>query len=313
MIIKKSRDNLKLNKSAIMQGLISYAQYGASNPYNYVLTDDEIDAIKAEDLVNLLHSLTTYKHTILYYGPQTAAEAGTTLAQLHKTPASFTAYPTKKEFTRVASDKNKVLFANFDMVQAEIQWARNQEAFSAAKTPTIELFNAYFGNGISSIVFQNIRESKALAYSTYAFYSQSVKKDDDDLFIGYVGTQADKMNEAIAAMNELLNTMPESGEAFKSARENVIKSIETERITQEGILFNYLAAQRKGLDYDIRKNTFETAGKLNFTDLNAFHDAELKNKPYTYCVVASDKRVTDDDLKKYGELVKPDLKQIFGF
>ncbi|RFZ95191.1 insulinase family protein [Mucilaginibacter conchicola] len=311
--IKKSRENLKLNKNNIMQGLVSYAQYGADNPFNYTLSEQEIDAVKAEDLINLLHSLTAYKHSILYYGPQTATQAAASLVQLHKTPATFTAYPAKKQFTRIKQDKNSVLFANFDMVQAEIQWVRNQEVYTPAKTPTVELFNAYFGGGISSIVFQNIRESKALAYSTYADYAQSAKKDDNDVFVGYVGTQADKMNEAIAAMNDLLNTMPESGEAFKSARENVVKSIETERITQEGILFNYLAAQRKGLDYDIRKNTFETAGKLGFTELNAFHDMELKGKPYTYCVVASDKRITDDDLKKYGELVKPDLKQIFGF
>ncbi|PAW93568.1 peptidase M16 [Mucilaginibacter sp. MD40] len=311
--MKKSRENFKLNKSAIMQGLVSYAQYGADNPFNYTLTDKEIDAVTAQELVNILHGLTSYKHTILYYGPQTAAQAGSTLAQLHKTPSAFVAYPAKKQFTRVNQPKNTVLFANFDMVQAEIQWVRNEEMYTPAKTSTAELFNAYFGGGISSIVFQNIRESKALAYSTYANYAQAGKKDDNDIFISYVGTQADKMNEAIIAMNELLNNMPESGEAFKAARENIVKSIETERITQDGILFAYLAAERKGLTYDIRKTVFETAGKLGFTELNAFHDTELKGKPYTYCIVASDKRISDEDLKKYGDLTKPDMKQIFGY
>ena len=52
---------------------------------------------------------------------------------------------------------------------------------------------------------------------------------------------------------------------------------------------------------------------MSFSDLKSFHDAYLKNKAYTYCVVASDKKVSDDDLKKYGEVVKPDLKQIFGY
>lgn len=311
--LKRSRENLKLNKGAIMQGLVNYAQYGPQNPFNNVLTDEEIDNLKAEDLVAILHNMVNYKHTVLYYGPQTAVQAGTVLAKLHKTPAAFTPYPAAKTFTRVKADKNTVLFGNFDMVQAEIQWIRNEDAYDPAKAPTIELFNNYFGGGISSIVFQNIRESKALAYSTYAYYIESQKKEDSNSFVAYVGTQADKMNEAIPAMNELLNKMPESTEAFKSARENISKSIETDRITQDGILFNYLAAQRKGLNYDIRKNVFETVGKINFTDLNTFHDNELKAKPYTYCIVASDKRVTEDDLKKYGELLKPDMKQIFGY
>src|SRR5258708_36698269 len=65
----KARANSKLNKQAIMQGLISYARYGANNPFNTTLTTDEINNLKAEDLVNILHGLLNYKHTIIYYGP----------------------------------------------------------------------------------------------------------------------------------------------------------------------------------------------------------------------------------------------------
>jgi hypothetical protein len=78
------------------------------------------------------------------------------------------------------------------------------------------------------------------------------------------------MNEAIPAMNELLTKCLNLKRPLNQLRENIRKSIETDRITQDGILFNYLAAQRKGLNYDIRKNTFETVGKINFTDLNNF-------------------------------------------
>jgi len=311
--LKKSRENQKLNKSAIMQGLVNYAQYGASNPFNNTLTDDELENLKAQDLVDLLHSLVNYKHTLLYYGPQTAVQTGTTMAKLHKTPATFLPYPAVKKFTRIKQGENQVLFAHYDMVQAEINWVRNEEAYDAAKTPSIELLNNYFGSGMGSIVFQNIRESKALAYSTYAYYSQAGKTVDNDSFTAYVGTQADKMNEAVKAMNELLTTMPESEKGIVTARANIRKSIETERIRQEDILFSYFAAKRKGLDYDERKNTFAAVNKLTLADVKAFHDAELKDKPYTYCIVSSDKRVTEEDLKKFGTLTKPDLKTIFGY
>jgi hypothetical protein len=42
-----------------MAGLRSYAQYGAQNPFNNVLTDAELDAVKAEDLVALNDCSTT--------------------------------------------------------------------------------------------------------------------------------------------------------------------------------------------------------------------------------------------------------------
>lgn len=311
--LKKARENAKLNKAAIMQGLISYAQYGEKNPFNNVLSDDELDALKAEDLVSILHELGTYKHVVLYYGPQTAQQIAVTLKPLHTTPTSFKTYPPAQIFTRLNQDQNKILFANFDMVQAEINWVRNSSVYDPATSPTVELFNNYFGGGMSGIVFQTIRESKALAYSTYAFYGMPAKKDDRNTIQAYVGTQADKLNEAIGGMNELLTDLPESEKVIAVAKDNIRKSLETDRITEEGILFSYMNAKRRGLDYDSRKNTFDAMSTLGYSDLKKFYEQEMKGKSYTYCIVASDKRVNDDDLKKYGELTKLSLKEVFGY
>lgn len=311
--LRKARENAKLNKGQIMAGLMSYARFGPQNPFNNVLTDEELDALKADELVNLLHGLASYKHVVLYYGPKTAGNAASDLAVLHKVPATFTAYPEQKKFAPINPDKSRVLFANYDMVQAEINWVRNESPYDVAKTPTIELYNNYFGGGMSGLVFQTIRESKALAYSTYAYYVTPQRKEDPDYFLAYVGTQADKFNEAIKAMNELLNDLPQSDKVVAVAKENIHKSLETDRIIQQDILFNYLSAQRHGLDYDQRKNTYVTVDKLNYADIKAFHEQEIKDKPFTYCVVASEKRVSDEDMKKYGELTKLDLKQIFGY
>ncbi len=311
--IKRARENAKINKSAIMQRLVSYAQYGPENPGNYVLTNAELDAVTPQDLINVLHQLNSYKHIVLYYGPKTVQQAAADIARLHKTPATFISYPPQKSFVKIVPTANKVLFANYDMVQAEIYWVRAQDEYNPAAKPKIDLFNSYFGDGMSAVVFQTIRESKALAYSTAALYSEPAKKDDRDLFWAYVGTQADKLNEAIGSMNDLLNNLPESEKNIITAKDNIRKSLETQRIIEDGILLSYIKAKRKGLDYDDRKNTFDSLDKLGFADVKAFHDAELKNKPFVYCIVASDKKVSDEDLKKYGELVKPDLKQLFGY
>jgi len=200
------------------------------------------------------------------------------------------------------------------MVQAEIYWIRNEAPFDPTKEATVDVFNNYFGTGgFSSIVLQDLRESKALAYSTSAQYVTPGKKEDRGFFAAYIGAQADKLNEAVKGMNDLLNTLPQSNEGVELAKDNVRKSIETERITEDGIMMSYLSAKRLGLDHDIRKDMFEAIPKMSFADLKAFHDSYLKNKAYTYCIVASEKKVNEDDLKKYGTFIKPDLKQIFGY
>ena len=67
------------------------------------------------------------------------------------------------------------------MVQSEVAWSRNSDFYNAKEVPTISLFNNYFGGGMGSIVFQTIRESKALAYSTSSYYSTPGKKETEML------------------------------------------------------------------------------------------------------------------------------------
>ncbi|MCE3074274.1 M16 family metallopeptidase [Chryseobacterium gwangjuense] len=311
--VKKARTDAKQSKGAIMSGLRSYAQYGSQNPFNNVLSDAELDALKAEDLIKVLHDLFNYKHKVLYYGPKSGNEVTASLKPIHILPKDLKELTKAKTFVQVPTDKNKVLFAHYDMVQSEIFWVRNADQYNSSTTPTVNLFNNYFGGGMGSIVFQTIRESKALAYSTYSYFALPSKKEDKDMVLAYVGTQADKFNESTTAMNELLTTLPKSEQLFETAKSGLRKSIASERITQDGIIFSYLKAQRLGNNLDVRKNVYDQAPKLSFTDINTFHDKEMKDKNYTYCIVASQDKVNEADMKKLGEVKKLSLTEIFGY
>jgi predicted Zn-dependent peptidase len=309
----KTRTDAKANKAAIMGGLVAYGRYGNKNPFNYTLSDEEIKGITADELVDILHGLNSYSHKILYYGPQPLAQLTAGLKMVHVLPASFKAAEAKTTFPTIAQTKNQVLFADYNMVQSEIRWVRNTAPYSADKEPVIDMFNNYFGGGMGALVFQTIRESKALAYSTFAVYAKPEKKEDPFYTVAYVGCQADKFNESIVAMNELLNDIPDVAENIKFARAGIKKDIETQRITQDGIIFNYLAAQQKGLNYDIRKTTYTAVDKLGYPELKKFHSEFIANKPYTYCVVASEKKLPEDQMKKYGEVKKLSLEELFGY
>ena len=311
--ILKSRENTKLNKSAILSGLMSYAQYGAKNPVNYVLTNDEVKQMTSAQLLDILHNINKYKHSINYYGPQTLDVFTKNIEKVHVLPASFTEIAPAQKFTYTENKDNQVYFANYDMVQSEIRWVRNNGVYNPAEAAKITLFNSYFGGGMGSIVFQTIRESKALAYSTFAIYSSPDRKDKDYAMVAYVGSQADKMNDAVGAMNELLNVLPESDKNFESSKYNALNAIETSRITKDDIISHYYADQKLGLDHDSRIEEYQGLKPLTFTDIKGFHAANVSNKPYSYCIVASDKKVKTDDLQKFGKLNTLTLEQIFGY
>lgn len=310
--LKKSRTNAKENKGAIMDGLKAYAKYGAKNPFNYTFTDAELDQLKADDLVQVLHNLAKTKHSVLYFGPKKVSQL-TAVPALKAGNGPFIDIPTGTSFKELPTVENQVLMSDYKMKQAEIFWFRNSGLYNVASTPTVALFNSYFGGGMGSIVFQTIRESKALAYSTYAFYGSPYKKENHYTVGAYVGTQSDKFMDAITGMNELIDVLPQSSKSFETAKVSLMKSIASERVTNTGILNSYLAAKRLGNDKDIRKAVYEKIPTLTFADVNDFHKKEFSKKPYIYCIVADESSLKEEDLNGLGKVKKLTLEEIFGY
>ncbi|PUZ28259.1 peptidase M16 [Chitinophaga parva] len=311
--IAKSRADSKLNKRAIASALAQYGLYGARNPFNYQLSADEISNTTAQELVDRLHKLSTYEHKVIYYGPGSLKDVVAKITKLHPMPATFAAAPPAVKFEKTSQVANQVLFTNYDMVQSEVNWIRNTEQYNPDETAKLLLFNNYFGGGMESIVFQTIRESKALAYSTYAQYVTPDKKEGRYTEVAYVGSQADKMNDAIRGMNELLDTMPMVEKNLATAKLAIKQDIETERITEDGIIFSYLNAEKLGLHTDLRKQVYGQIDGVSLKDLQQFHDTQLAHKPYTYCILASDKKVSMDNLKQYGDVKVLSLEELFGY
>ena len=311
--LTKSRTDAKANRATIMQALTSYALYGAKNKFNNRLSDAEIESVTAKELVDRVKNLNNVEQTVIYYGPSTLAELTTKLKPLHKVPATFAKVAPKKEFKQVEQTKNQVLFTDYEMVQAETRWIRNTNTYNPAENTVISVFNNYFGGGMGSLVFQTIRESKALAYSTYGFYVFPRKKADKYYMMAYVGAQADKFVEAVAAMNELLTTMPELPANLDLAKVQLKKEIQTERITQDDIIYDYIKAKDLGLNEDIRKTIYQNLDNISMKDIRTFHDTYLSKKPYTYVVLASEEKLSKEELQKIGEFRKLSLEELFGY
>ena len=311
--IVKYRTDVKANRNQIMQALTSYALYGPKNKYNHALSNAQLEATTAEELVDRIKKLNEVEQTIIYYGPASLKQLTQKLTKLHKVPTEFAQVPPAQRFEQLTPTQNKVLFTDYEMVQAETRWVRNTDTYNPAETTLIRVFNNYFGGSMSSLVFQTIRESKALAYSTYGTYRIPTKKEDKYYMLAYVGAQADKFQEAISAMDELLTTMPEIPDNFQLAKGQLKQDIQTDRITQDNIIFSYLAAQQLGLKEDIRKKVYEQVDKITFKDIQAFHNKYLSHKPYTYVILASEKRLPKEELQKIGEFKKVSLEELFGF
>lgn len=310
----KSRNDAKLNKGAILwRGMQSYGLYGAKNPFNDVLKEDELRALSADALVEKIKHITDYQHRALYYGPANSSDVAATLSRLHITPASLTPVPKENPYQYTQTTKTKVYFVNYDMVQAEILWLSRSVDYDPTMYKNIRMFNEYYGGNMSSIVFQTIRESKALAYSTFSSFVTPPKNREPFFVQAYVGTQADKLNEAIAGMFELLNNIPKSENLFENSKASIKNKIDTERIIRTAILFNYENALRHAVSTDQRQEIYNALDKLSFADVQTFHKTYVAGKQFNLLVLGSKDKIDLKALSQYGEVVELTLQDLFGY
>ena len=312
--IKKRRDDDKLSKQTILwQAMYNYGVYGEKSPYTNILSSSELDALQATDLINLLKGLMGFQHKILYYGPENTAKLTQVLTKEHRIASELKPVPAPKRFEQLATDQPKVFTVDYNMKQAEIIMLSKSDKYNKELAPSIRLFNEYFGGSMNSIVFQEIRESKGLAYSAYAGYRTPVQPFQNYYLFSYLGTQIDKLPEAMKAMTGLFNNMPESEKALNSSREAIINKIRTERITKAQVLFNYLSARKFGLTYDIRKDVFNRIPKMKFADLKVFQEKYIKDKNFTIMVLGKKSEMDMKTLSAYGPVKELDLKTVFGY
>src|SRR5690606_17578348 len=204
-------------------------------------------------------------------------------------------------------------FVNYDMVQAEMLFLSKGDTFSADKLATSLVFNTYFGSGLSSIVFQEIRESKSLAYSAYSFYRNAPEVNKPNYVQAYIGTQANKIPQAVNAMMELMNDMPENEVQFNNAKESALKQIAAERITKTNIFWNYERLKKQGIEHDIRKDIYNAIEKMTMEDLRNFFNENIKGGNYTVMVVGNKNDVDLNALGKLGKIEEVDLDYLFNY
>ena len=311
-VIKERNDN-KLQKRLILnRGMSNYARYGASNPFSYAFSDEELGRIDVNDIRKTIETLCHFQHRILYYGPQDIEKLKGSLNTHHKVPATLRAVPPAQVFEEKVMD-NTVYVVDYEMKQAEIMMLSNGGKYKADMVPVITLYNAYFGGGMSSILFQDLRESKALAYSTFSRYNQPNKLSKSYFNLSYIGSQADKLADALKGLSDLLKDMPKAEGSFNAAKESVIQEMRTQRITKADILFNYLEAEELGNKTDIRKTIFDKVQTLKFEDIAAFQKQIIKGKPTTVLVLGKKDLLDMSVLEKYGTVKVLSLKDIFGY
>ena len=222
--------------------------------------------------------------------------------------------PVVEEMTYQETPKTRIFVAPYIAQQVYVsQFSNRNDAYDAALVSQVNLYNEYFNGNMGSIVFQEMRESRGLAYGAGAGFNTPSYRKYPFTYGAYISTQTDKLMDAIRAFDEIINDMPQSEAAFALARTGSIDRLRTHRASKSAVLWDYIDNQDMGLSEDLDKVYYNFLQTSTIADVVKFQQEWVKGRTYHFGILGDKKHLDMKSLKQMGEVVELTTEQIFGY
>jgi len=310
----KARSDRKHSQSGNFSCLARYVMYGPKNQTTESLSPEQIRSTEPSAFVDALRKLSDYEQTVIYWGKTPADKVLATVKDTHAFAENPIPAPTTDKYTMLQPEETVFFIAPYEAKQLYMYGYSNRgDLYDPAKEPMRSLYNEYFGGSMNSIVFQEMRERRSLAYSAWAGFQTPARKDMPYTYVSQIATQNDKLADALAAFDDIINTLPESEAAFDLAKSGLESRLRTERILHDDIAYTYINNKDKGLDHDIRKDLFDVLPTVTLDSVVAFQKENVAGRTYYYGILAKPENIDVEALRKLGKVVILKQEDIFGY
>lgn len=310
----KNRADRKTSQNYCFYALRLYGILGPYNAMRNTFSEQELRAGGPQMLPDMIKGLNGIEHTVMYYGPYTEKQLASLIVKEHKTPKKLVPVPQGKEYTQELTPADEVYIAPYDAKNIYmIQYHNEGRQWNPEEASLKALFNEYFGGGMNTVVFQELREARGLAYSAYAEYSEPSRKGHPESFFTYIVSQNDKMSDCIRVFNNIIDTVPQSQAAFEIAKQSITKRLQSQRTLRESILYAYYFAKQRGIDYDIDERIYNALPSLTLDDIVRFEQQNMARKPYRYIILGDEKELDMKTLEKIGPVKRLTTEDTFGY
>ena len=276
-----------VQKSALMQ----YAMYGKKSSYLDEVPFADIWGLGLPRVQSLVAAARTFALDVFYCGTLSREQI---VAEL---PLTEGMKPSNSPFVqdRQKYDKPTVLFLpNSNVQQADLYFYINGRPYDIASDVQSDAFNQYMSGGFTGIVLNEIRVKRSMAYSAYGVDATPALPGKDCYFIGYVGTQSDKVNDAISVYMDILNDMPADSTNIEALRAALRQAAQTAKPSMRGKASTFEHWQRLGYKEDPAKANLEKINALTFSEIESFYKENIQGKPVTIVLMGDPKKI---DLK----------------
>ena len=175
------------------------------------------------------------------------------------------------------------------------------------------LFSVYFGGDMSSLMFQEIREFRSLAYRVNGRYILPPHKLEGKAgeFVTMLSTQSDKTLDAMEVLNNLIQDMPEKPERISNIRQSIVNQVNNDYPSFRDLSEKVANYRRNGFESDPGEDLLADISGMDMKDIVRFYRHIVRTKPVVYVVVGNSMRIDMKKLGAYGEVIRVKKKDIY--
>ena len=314
--VYSSRQVEQRNTDMVADAAFDFVRYGENSPYlkRPALMEEVLQMTPAQ-LEGVLHQVQNYELEIHYAGALPALDVKNIL--YNKLSLNNNVRPSMSPVERplVPITEDKIYFLpDAEMQQAKVYFLIDGEPYAVKDAVNYMAFNEYFGGGFSGLVMNEIREKRSMAYSAYGHFSRPPKQGQMTKFVGYVGTQSDKVADAIDVYMSLLDSMPQYPETMENIRTVLRQSVLSNKPTFRNKSQRMTANMLLGYKVDPAMLQVRDIQRLSFENVVSFYEQRVKGKPIAIIVMGDPKLIDQKVLKaKYGKINKLSKSQLFSY
>lgn len=306
------RQQRKDNVATLANALSQYIRYQDKSSYIDELTDKELYELQISELTGDINRASNYEAEIFYCGTMPLENAYDILSNNLPLVANERPSASPKDKPLASVTENTVYFLpNSDAEQAQIFLYLPMENYDKKDDVLRDAFDQYFSGSFNGVMMNEIREKRSMAYYAYALITTPALPGNPTYLQGHLGTQNDKVNDAVDVFMDLLTNMPKNPERI----DNIKSYLRQEALTSHPDFRSksqYLKLyERMGYKGDPAQENLPKIDALTFDDIVKFYEENIKGKPYSIGIIGNPKDIDTAKLGKYGKVVKLSERKLF--
>ena len=311
---KVNRDELTRDNKEVLRMVVARISKGQRSPYLEQPSVAEVRKARGTDLLRLLDDVRQYDCSVLYSGSQPATTVAALCRQHLPLSASSQPAPDSAIPLQEPAEPTVYIYDMPDTRQTYVGiYGSVKPSLTDREEALLRLWSQYMGGGMSSLLFQEIREFRAMAYATGGqalIPNRARHADHPSAFVATLGTQADKTMQALAVLDSLLAHMPVNEQNVEAAKQELLNEVNNLYPTFRQLPASVAAYRAEGYAADPRTAYVGLVPTLTAADMTDFYRRHIQQQPRAVFIIGNKKQLDMKQLSRYGRIVELKEKDI---